>query len=299
MTNEAMYLEVINNLCDGVYYVDMERRITFWNSAAEKISGYTSEEIVGRFCHENLLSHIDKDGKALCLLGCPLYATLIDGKQRNHEVFLRHKAGHRLPVLVNIFPMKEKDEITGAIEIFTRNSPIVYDDHLIEDLSNLAMHDPLTGLSNRRKTENYLEFKFTELKRFHHKFCVTFLDIDNFSKFNNTCGHDVGDEVLKLVSKSMSRAARRSDLIGRWGGEEFICVSEIREDFETLIIAEKIRMLIANSLLEHNGEQLSVTASLGTTIARDNDTVESIVHRADELMYKSKVKGKNCITSDT
>ena len=298
MTNEKMYLEIINNICDGVYFVNRERKISFWNKTAEKITGYSQEDIIGKFCQENLLSHIDKEGKPLCVVGCPLYATLIDGKQRSDEVFVRHKDGHRIPILVNIFPIMEEGEIIGAIEVFTQNSPIVYEDHLIEDLSDQAMKDQLTGVANRRKVESYIEYRLNELRRFRHNFCVIFMDIDNFRNFNNTYGHNVGDEVLKLVSKSVMRAVKKSDLYGRWGGEEFIMVSEIKNDYESAIIAEKVRMLIANSQLEHNGKTLSVTSSLGVTIAKPDDTIDSVVKRADELMYQSKEKGKNRVTTD-
>jgi diguanylate cyclase (GGDEF)-like protein/PAS domain S-box-containing protein len=298
MNTENLYLEIINNLCDGVYFVDTERRITFWNKAAESITGYEKEEIVGRFCQDNILNHIDAEGKPLCIVGCPLFASIIDGRQRQHEVFLRHKDGHRIPVLVNIFPMRENGEIIGAIEIFTQNSPIVYEDKLVEHLSNQAMHDQLTGLANRRKLESYIEFKFNEMKRFQTKFCIIFMDIDMFGAFNNSYGHDLGDEVLKKVAKSIMLTTRKNDLFGRWGGEEFVGIFEIKNDYEATIVAEKMRVLISKSEIRHNDETLSVTASLGVTIGTSEDTIESVIKRADELMYKSKENGRNRITSD-
>ena len=298
MKNEELYFEIINNLSDGVYFVDLDRRITFWNKAAEEITGYKEEELIGRYCQSNLLNHIDREGRPLCSVGCPLYATTLDGKQRSDEVFLRHKEGHRIPIIVNIFPIRENGEVVGAVEIFTPSSPIVYEDNLIEKLSNMAMSDQLTGISNRRKMESYIEYRLRELKRFQRSFCVIFLDIDNFSVFNNTHGHEAGDGVLINVSKSISRSIRTSDLFGRWGGEEFVGVLEIKKDEEALMLAEKIRMLVEGSEIFYNQENLSVTASVGVTIAREDDTVESAVGRADALMYESKKKNKNCVSTD-
>ena len=160
------------------------------------------------------------------------------------------------------------------------------------------MVDQLTGLANRRRIESLLEFQLIEMKRFKIKFCVVFLDIDDFSKFNNTYGHDLGDAVLKTISKSVMHSVRKTDLFGRWGGEEFIGIYEIQEDNDALIIAEKIRVLIANSQIAYNKESLSVTASIGVTAAKTDDTMDSIVKRADSLMYKSKQSGKNRVTSD-
>ena len=298
MEKENLYLTIINNLCDGVYLVDLDRQITFWNKAAEEITGYKKEEIVGKRCQNNLLNHIDRDGRPLCSVGCPLHATTLDGKQRTAEVFLRHKEGHRLPIIVNIFPITENEKIVGAVEVFTQSSPIVYEDNLIEQLSNMAMSDQLTGLCNRRKMESYLDYRLREMNRFQRKFCVIFLDIDNFSSFNNKYGHEAGDSVLKNVAKSIGRSIRASDLFGRWGGEEFIGVLEIKKDEEALMLAEKIRVLVAGSEISYGLEHLCVTASLGVTIARDDDTVETLVSRADALMYESKKKNKNCVSID-
>lgn len=298
MKNEKLYLEIINNLCDGVYFVDTERRITFWNKAAEEITGYKSEEILGQCCQNNLLNHIDKNGRPLCLFGCPLYASIIDGQQRKAEVFLRHKEGHRIPILVNTFPIEESGIIIGAIEIFTQRSPIVYEDDLIEQLSNLAMNDQLTGIANRRKIESYLEYKLLEMSRFHNNFCVTFMDIDHLKEFNDMYGHEMGDEVLKSITKSIMHTTRKTDLFGRWGGEEFIGIFEIKNDYEAALMAEKLRILVEASEIDFEGKNLSVTASLGVTVPREHDTFDAVIKRADFLMYQSKQKGRNCVSSD-
>ena len=86
MLTEELYLNIINNLRDGIYFVDTERRILFWNKAAERITGYTADEIVGKHCPQTLLSHIDENGRPLCVVGCPLFTSLADGKQRQDRV---------------------------------------------------------------------------------------------------------------------------------------------------------------------------------------------------------------------
>lgn len=298
MDNEELYLNIINNLSDGVYIVDNDRRITFWNKAAEEITGYRAEEVVGRQCQNSRLNHIDKGGRPLCFVGCPLYATIIDGEQRKDEVFLRHKEGHRIPIMVNIFPLKKEEKIIGAIEVFTQNSPIVYEDDLVEKLSDMAMKDALTSLPNRRYMESFLDFKIKEYNQFRVPFVVLFMDIDNFSAFNNSYGHDIGDAVLRNVSKSIRRITRKTDLFSRWGGEEFVGVFAVKQIDEVMAVAEKIRVLVANTEVTHKNEQLRVTVSIGATIIQDGDSVNSIVERADKLMYESKQKGKNCVSVD-
>lgn len=90
--------KLLDSLLDGVYFVDNSRCITFWNRAAERITGYSKSEAVGTYCSNNLLRHIDCDGRQLCLEGCPLAATIRDGKTREASVYLHHALGHRVPV---------------------------------------------------------------------------------------------------------------------------------------------------------------------------------------------------------
>jgi len=298
MEKEKLYLEIINALKDGVYFVDQERRITFWNNAAEQITGYSKEEIIGVKCQDTKLNHIDQDGVNLCEVGCPLYATIIDGVQRSGDVFVRHKDGHRIPIKVNMFPVEEDGVIVGGVEVFLQSSPVVYEDDFIEDLATSASSDKLTGLPNRRSLETFLEFKLSEARRFGRKFCVVFLDLDNFGSFNKTYGHDIGDAVLKAVSGSVMHTIRNVDMFGRWGGEEFLGVFEVNQDHEATLISEKIRVLISKSEvdIDDKGGKVSISASLGTTVVRDEDTLITIIQRADELMRKSKEKGKNRVS---
>lgn len=298
MIMEELYLTIINNLCDGVYFVDTDRRILFWNTAAEDITGYSADEIVGKQCQETQLNHIDTEGLPLCTVGCPLFATVIDGKQRKDNVYVRHKKGYRIPILVNIFPMYQNGELIGAIEVFTQKAPVVYEDDLVAHLSGIAMHDALTGLPNRRYLESFLEYKLTEFKRFGKPFAVLFADIDHFSEFNNQYGHDTGDHVLQNIAASLQKSIRKNDLLGRWGGEEIVGIYSVNKSYEIPIIAEKFRQLVANTDVNSQGELLNVSVSVGITEVRMGDAAESIIERADQLMYRSKNNGRNRVSAD-
>jgi len=296
MQKEQLYLKIINNLHDGVYFVDINRTIQFWNKAAEDITGYTADEIVGDQCQNSKLNHIDEEGRPLCIVGCPLFSTIIDGEQRMARVFVRHKNGYRVPIMVNIFPIYEGDKIIGAAEVFTKNSPKVYEDDLIERLSSIAMHDKLTALPNRRYLESFLDYKFNGYARFGRPFALLFADIDDFSEFNDKYGHDVGDAVLCNIASSLKNAIRSTDLVGRWGGEEYVGIYTITKESEAAVIGEKFRQLVANTEVMCEGKALNVSVSVGVTVVQSGDVMQSIVERADRLMYESKRKGKNCVT---
>lgn len=293
------YKAILDNLYDGIYFVDAQRRITYWNNAATTITGFGADEVVGRACFDNILKHIDDTGTLLCKTGCPLAACLRDGQHREAEVYLHHKNGHRVPVRVRISPiLDKKGRIIGAAELFSDNSALSAITLRMAELEQLAMLDTLTRLANRRYIETSMEGLIKEMDRYQWCSGILFMDVDNFKQVNDTYGHEVGDAVLKQVATTLITNSRAFDLFGRWGGEEF--VGEIRNVNMTQIgkVAEKLRILIANTTIPAGQTSVQVTVSIGATLVRVDDSVQSIIKRADQLMYMSKKNGKNRVTLD-
>ena len=113
---ENFYKKLLSRLNIGIYFVDRNRKITFWNKGAEEISGYPEDQVKGHSCADGILMHINEKGEVLCNTGCPLHATIQDGKTRDMVVYMKHAKGHRLPVHVTANPIKDKDgEIIGAV----------------------------------------------------------------------------------------------------------------------------------------------------------------------------------------
>ncbi|BBO69614.1 diguanylate cyclase [Desulfosarcina alkanivorans] len=291
------YKSLIDNIFDGLYLVDKNRSIIYWNRVAEKITGYRAEEVIGKRCRDNILVHVDRSGKSLCLGRCPLEATIGDGQFRDAEVFLQHKDGHRVPVWIRAAPLHDTTgTIIGGAELFTDLSAGNAISNKVLALEKLSFLDPLTQLANRRYLEMELSSRIAEKNRYGAAFGLVFMDIDFFKRFNDTYGHDVGDRVLKAVARTFVNTARPSDLMGRWGGEEFIGILG-RVDGDGLDSAvERIRALIEQSRMDENGQSLQVTVSIGATLARDADNADSIVKRADTLLYESKKNGRNRCT---
>lgn len=293
------YKAILDHLYDGIYFVDAERRITYWNNAAEEITGYRRDEVVGHACFDNLLRHIDDNGTLLCETGCPLSACLQDGLNHEAEVYLHHKEGHRVPVRIRISPIRDNaGRVIGAAELFSDNSASSAVNARMAELERLALLDPLTRLANRSFLESSIANCLKEMNRYQWTTGILFIDVDDFKQVNDTYGHNVGDEVLRRVATTLLINSRTFDLFGRWGGEEFL--GEIRNvDADQLgRVAEKLRVLIGHATIPTGEGQLQVSVSMGATLLRPDDTVESVIARADQLMYRSKKAGKNRLTMD-
>ncbi len=299
MVDDTFYKDLLDNLYDGIYFVDTNRKITYWNSSAARISGYSSEEMVGHFCFDNILNHVDQKGNCLCTNGCPLEQTIFNGSLQEHLVFLRHKDGHRIPVQVRTSPIRnDNGEISGAVEVFSDHTEYQHTISRINQLEVEVHKDALTGLFNRAYLEKQLISAIRDFEYFKIPFGVLFLDIDHFKKVNDTYGHTTGDEVLKMLSHTLKHNLRDSDVVARWGGEEFIVLIKNVDKFALANIAEKLRNLIERSMIKLEDKYLSVTVSIGATLYRSEDTDQSLLSRADQALYTSKRTGRNKLTVD-
>ncbi len=295
---EPLLRQILESIADGVYFVDRDRRIMSWNRGAERITGFSRDEVVLTSCFEDRLRHVDGEGTALCTGHCPLVGAMQDGAPCTGQVYLHHKLGHRVPVEISVFPLRGAEgAIVGAVEIF-RDVPSLNESSAIEDLRRMALLDPLTELGNRRYAEISLASRLHELARYGWPLGVLFLDVDHFKEINDRHGHAIGDDVLRMVARTLRHAARASDFLGRWGGEEFLALLPNATDGEVRTAAERFRTLIETSALRLPSGLVGVTASIGATLARPEDTPESVVRRADALMYEAKREGRNRVVAE-
>ena len=297
--NIEIFRGLLDHLKEGIYTLDKDRKITYWNEGAEKLTGYTSSDVLGKRCSDTFFLHINEEGKNICDTNCPVLKTLQDGRSRDEEIYLHHKKGHRVPILVRIVPIRDQEKrIIGAAEILSDNLSNVALKRQIKHLQQQSLLDPLTNLLNRRGIEMNLNSKIQEMKRYGLNFGLLFIDIDRFKTINDTYGHVTGDAVLKMVSKTLSNSIRPFDILGRWGGEEFIAIIANVDDQMLSSIAERCRFLVENSGLPHEYGPAKVTVSIGATPSRPDDDMRKLIKRADELMYSCKEFGRNCVTSD-
>jgi diguanylate cyclase (GGDEF)-like protein/PAS domain S-box-containing protein len=294
------YKNLVDNLHDGVYFVDRDRIITYWNKGAERITGYKSIEVIGRSCRDNLLNHVNAGGLQLCQDHCPLQACMMDGKPREADVFLHHADGHRVPVLVRAAPLKDAlGNITGSVESFSRDNGVMGVHQELRELRQSVVTDKLTGIGNRRYLDARLRSAISELT--YEKDLSTgllMMDIDHLKSVNDLHGHEIGDRVLRMVAATLQHNLRKSDVLGRWGGDEFLVILYGLVSTQWLsAIAETLRMLVESSRLDLETASLSVTVSTGATLLQPEETPDTAFRRVDELMYLSKKSGRNRVST--
>ncbi|HXZ79117.1 MAG TPA: diguanylate cyclase [Terriglobales bacterium] len=296
-TDPRFYKELLDHMSDGVYFVDRDRQILYWNEGAFRLTGYKSEEIVGKYCQNDTLCDVDSQGRELCKEGCPLAATVIDGIPREAQIFLRHKRGRRLPVRIRVQPIYGPEgTIVGAVEVFSDWTAEYRAQRKGEELERLAFLDQLTQLPNRRYLEMSLQTASCEYEVHKDPFGLIVVDIDELKKINDTYGHPAGDRALREVAKTLAGALRPTDIVGRWGGDEFLAIVWHADSAILSSICERCRVLITRTSFALNDEKRgSVSVSIGGTLASPDDTPETLIKRADEHMYTCKASGQTAL----
>ena len=163
-------------------------------------------------------------------------------------------------------------------------------------LEHLASRDELTGALNRRSVMNLLEDEIERSQRTRQPFGVAMLDLDHFKRINDTCGHLVGDEVLRRFVIKVGAEMRGTDRLGRFGGEEFLMVLTGAKDVEAATAAaDRVRAAVAGHAWSEVTAGLTVSLSAGVTMCREGDSIEQLLGRADRALYRAKREGRDCV----
>ena len=287
--NEERYRTLVHSSRDAILVTDASGRLTYCSPGVEYILGYPVEDLVGTL--ERDLIHPDD-----LRIRDQLVARLLDGQspQPMAELRMRHRDGtwrwietvdtNRLdaPAILGI--------VTNARDITERKA-------VDEAVSFRALHDPLTGLPNRRLLEDRIELAVARASRSRRIVAVLFCDLDHFKDVNDRMGHEAGDELLRVIAGRLVAALRPSDSLARIGGDEFVVVcSDLSSAAEAAHIAERLRAIVG-APAELSGGPIAVTASIGIATIRGsrNASPEAglLLRNADAAMYRAKTRGRD------
>ncbi len=167
-------------------------------------------------------------------------------------------------------------------------------ERLQKELTHMAMYDALTDLLSRRALLEQAEIERQRAKRYKRDLSLLMIDIDHFKKVNDTYGHLIGDVVLKEIAQTLQEQTRRSDFVGRYGGEEFLVILPETSLDKALILAEKLRRQVAELVIPADGQVLKdITISIGATEYEDDPSIDEFINRSDKWLYAAKENGRN------
>ncbi|PXW23854.1 sensor domain-containing diguanylate cyclase [Paraburkholderia caballeronis] len=284
----SRFRSVVDAAYDAIITIDQHHHITLFNRAAENLFGYSSEEMLGEPI-ERLLPEKYRPYHARYVqqfARSPVRSRQMDERNR---VYGQHRDGSLLPVEIAI----SKIVVDGLIEFTAVIRDITDRVRLMDLLQKQAVTDELTGLPNRREFLGVVE----HILESDDELSVFLLDIDFFKKINDSYGHDVGDEVLRILAKVGMASSRKSDVFARWGGEEFVAALPQTGADDALAIAEQLRATFEQQDFAHEwrtGNAVPFTVTIGvTTRAPGERDVNAILKRADQALYRAKQSGRN------
>lgn len=293
---ELPHTDILDHLFEGVYIVDRNRKISYWNRAAEELTGRKREEMLGSNCGEKRLRHLSPKGTLLCTNECPLQKAVDNGASTETTVYLQHKDGHRIPVSLKVVPLRNPNgRITGAMELFYNIPSDRNHSSRTTHLEEMALIDTHTNLPNRRFLISSLEIQLLELNKFNCPFGILLTELDHLDPFGEEHGSIVKDRLLKLVADTLKGIVRSNDVVGRYGDHTFAAIITNVDRAGLVRISERFRTMVEHSALGGN-KALSTTLSIGAAVADPADSIDSLLKRADEKLYYSKTSGKNRIS---
>jgi diguanylate cyclase (GGDEF)-like protein/PAS domain S-box-containing protein len=296
LDDPEIYRAVLENLETGVYIVDRNRRVRFWNEGAEQITGFLRQDVVGRFLREHLLAvgeapkDIDSDPDD------PINVAFRDGKPTVLDVSILHKSGYRVPIVLHTSPIRNsRGAVVGVSESFERNRSASDWTRRQAMYADFGCLDAVTGLAAKSYMETQLRENLITFAEHNIPFGILLIEIDRLDQFRATRGPGVVPTIFRVVAQSLENCLRPSDVIGCWGENQFLAILMECRESEVVRVGERARKMISGAEIEWWGDRFSVTSPLGGAGCRAEDTAELLIERAEASLQESIEKGGNCV----
>jgi diguanylate cyclase (GGDEF)-like protein/PAS domain S-box-containing protein len=287
-----LYQLILENLPVGVYMVDREGKILFWNAGVERITGYLRQDVLGHRCQDRFLQHTDAENNPMEGSSIPLLETMREGHPVVTRASLRNKGGHFLSVRLRTVPLRdERGSIQGAVEILEELASSSRLDRRQNKLAAFGCIDGLTGLLNHNRIQAQIQAQLGLYAQHPVPFCVLCFAIDGLEKLRERYGQAAVDAALRVVGQTLENGLRPTDFIGHWQENEFIAILQECIESDVTTVGQRLQKMVQHAAISWWGDMLRVTVSAGATPAHDHDSVESIVGRAEEALKKSSRAG--------
>jgi diguanylate cyclase (GGDEF)-like protein/PAS domain S-box-containing protein len=296
LDDPEVYRSVLEHLETGVYIVDRNRRVRFWNEGAEQITGFLRQDVVGRFLREHLLAIGDASKALQSDPDDPINLAFRDGKSTVVDVSILHKNGYRIPVVLRTNPIRNsRGAVVGVSESFERNRSASDWTRRQAMYADFGCLDSVTGLAAQSFMETQLRENLITFAEHNIPFGILLIQVDHLDQFRATRGPGVVPTILRVVAQSLENCLRPTDLVGCWGENQFLAVLMECRESEVVRVGERVRRMIGMAEIEWWGDKFSVTSPVGGAGCRAEDTAELLIERATASLQESIEKGGNCV----
>jgi diguanylate cyclase (GGDEF)-like protein/PAS domain S-box-containing protein len=291
---ERLLSQIVTSTSDAIYTIDRDLSVLSWNPAAERMYGYSAEEMIGQSLE---LLYPPAREHSTWQAGIERRNRLLSGESEfeEYETVRRRKDGTLIQVAASTSPLR--DHAGNIIGLVGSLRDISERRRIEAQLAYLANHDPLTGLFNRARFEDELSGLAAGARARGYEAAVMMLDLDNFKYINETYGHKAGDELVASVAGALRAHLRPTDVIARFDGDSFGILIADTTAARAGELAERLLRAVREHELPINGRPISVTASMGVvTFDGVVASAEDVLADVDRAMYQSKEKGRNRLT---
>jgi diguanylate cyclase (GGDEF)-like protein/PAS domain S-box-containing protein len=287
---EQRMRDITRSLAVGLFVLDQNGRLSMMNPEAERLLGWTETELCGEEVHDLILPELESDAAGELKNGF-----VLQEHSRNDDLFQR-KDGSSFHAAYVVSPLLIAEQPAGTVVSF---QDISERKRMEREMERMATQDELTGLYNRRELNKRLEEELRRAERYDQYFSVWMLDIDHFKQINDTFGHQDGDTVLKVLAENLKQMLRDTDIVARFGGEEFTAILAHTDLELAMQMAERVRAEMAEMAVGPNHDnRLSVTVSIGVAAyPMHGTTAEDLIRAADQGLYVAKQEGRNRVRS--
>jgi diguanylate cyclase (GGDEF)-like protein/PAS domain S-box-containing protein len=291
--------ELLDNMFEGVYIVDRDRTIVYWNAAAQRLTGYPAGAVIGKRCHDDLMMHVNDKGEVLCNDKCPLASALQGGEVKETTVFLRHSLGHRIPVDMRAVPLRDDaGTVRGMMEVFTRSFGAASSDQL-KELAHKAFVDSLTGVPNKEYTDGKLRSLLSsQVPGEGRTFGLVFVELANLREINEDFSMQTANAALRVMARTIAANLEPGDLVGRWYGGLFLVVSRMDKKTVMLNWANKIKALVQQSKVEDGGD-IPLKVCIGGVFARRGENANLAYQALEGVLKSSRAASGNIVIRET
>ena len=294
-----IFQEVLENLPWAVYVVNRERRILFWNRSAETMTGFMRHDVIGRSADDRILMHCDETGKLLGSEESPLGRAMREGKQHVAELYVRHKAGHRLKVRTNSLPILDDfGVVKAAVECFDEIPAVQPNDRHRLMLAAHGCLDRTTGLLNHAMSHSQLREHLEMLNDHGLRFGVMWVEVQGLVKIAMNDGREAADALIDVVAQTLAHELGASVTLGRWSDDHFLALVPDCTAVELEHLAQKARRMVGVSGINWWGDPLSVVVTVGRAMAEIGEDAESLLERARRAVAVNSLEDSDSEAGD-